>query len=235
MKKNKEINNDTRLNRIKKISKIIGNVGFFSFVGLLVLLSVVIGIDTHAGYTLPIFGYRSSVIVSTSMATVNEANTYITPEMKQLQVYDVVTTHVYKDYDSIQLYDILSYTSGNVLICHRVVDKYESDGVQYIVTRGDANSGNDTPFNFSLVRGKVVSITPKIGKFILFMQSGYVTLAICGTLFFVFLGMFIYSYKDKSEKKQVLENNNKVVDVQEPSIEDEENKESEEKDDKKER
>ncbi len=192
----------------KKV-KIIGNSIFFAIIAIIVTFSVWNFIDIRSGYKYPIFGMRTSVIVSPSMSTVNEANDYITEDMKQIQKYDVVTTVGYKSYDDIKIYDIATYYTGSKdLICHRVIDKYESDGKQYVVFRGDANTISDAPVSFDLVRGKVVSITPKVGHVVAFVQSPFLFIAIFGTIFFVALGMFIYDHEKGKKKAANQQNNN---------------------------
>ena len=191
------------MEKSKKV-KIIGNSIFFSIITLMVFFFVWNYIDIKSGYKYPIFGLRKSVIVSPSMATVNDANTYITPEMKQIKKYDVVTTKQYKSFDSIKQYDIATYFAGsNTLICHRVIDKYiDESGHKYVVFRGDANNTNDAPVSYSLIRGKVVSISRGTGRFVAFIQSPYFFLAIFGTVFFVSLGMFII---DRNKQQKALE------------------------------
>ena len=176
------------MEKSKKV-KIIGNSIFFSIITLMVFFFVWNYIDIKSGYKYPIFGLRKSVIVSPSMATVNDANTYITPEMKQIKKYDVVTTRQYKNFDAIKQYDIATYFAGsNTLICHRVVDKYiDENGNKYVVFRGDANNTSDLqPVTWSQVRGKVVSVSKGTGRVVLFFQSPYFLIAVCGSLFFVF-------------------------------------------------
>ena len=194
---------ENKKKKLFKVLKIVGNVALWCFVGTLVVFALVNGIDQHSGYKAPFFGYRKSVITSDSMSEVNEVNTYITDEMEQIQKFDVVTTKNYKSYDDIQLYDVLTYYSeSNGLICHRVIDKYEDNGEQYIVTRGDANNTDDEPINYSLVRGKVISVHKGTGHFVAFIQSGYFILALCLSIFFVCLGMFIFDFVGKKKKKE---------------------------------
>ena len=180
---------------------IIVDVIFIGVSGFMVLCFVWNFVDIRSGYQYPLFGQRSTVIVSESMATVNSANDYVTSDMKQIQKYDVITTKAYKSYEDIKIYDIATYYSNSKeLVCHRVVDKYESEGKQYIVFRGDANNIDDAPVSYELVRGKVTKITPKVGHVVAFIQSPYLFIALFGTLFFVFLGAFIITYKkDKKE------------------------------------
>ena len=191
----------------KRVLRIVSDVIFFSIIGIFVSYFLVNAIDQHTGYNLPFFGYRNSVIVSDSMSSVSPENDYITEEMQQLQKYDVITTKTYKSYDDIKLYDILTYSNGKTLVCHRVVDKYTDNGVNYVVTRGDANNVDDTPVAYKSVKGKVIKVTHKVGYLVLFFQSGYISLAIFGSLFFFFLGMYIYDHemdKKKAEEQKVV-------------------------------
>ena len=188
---------------------IIVDVIFFSIIGIMVFCFTWNVIDIKSGYRYPLFGQRSSVIVSPSMATVNNANKdYVTEDMKQIQKYDVVTTKQYKSFDDIEIYDIATYFSGGKdLICHRVVKKYidEETGKQYVIFRGDANNVDDAPVSYELIRGKVVKITPKVGHVVAFIQSPYLFIAIFGTLFFVFLGTFIATYKKNNKEPEKVE------------------------------
>ena len=201
-----EVKEQQEEKKVSKKEKIIGNVVFFTLISIMVTFFVWNFIDIQSSYKYPIFGTRTSVIVSPSMATVNDANKdYITSDMKQIQMYDVVTTVNYKSFDEIKIYDIATYYNGSKnLICHRVIDKYEDNGKQYVVFRGDANNLNDTPVSYDLVRGKVVNIVPKVGHVVAFVQSPYFSIAIFGTIFFVALGIFIAD-RQKNMKKAIAE------------------------------
>lgn len=186
--------------KISKKTKIICNSLFFTIIGLMIAFFVWNFIDIQSGYKYPAFGLRNSVIVSPSMATVNESNDYITSDMKQIQKYDVVTTINYKNFDDIEIYDVATYYNGSKdLVCHRVVNKYILEGKQYVIFRGDANNIDDAPVSYDLVRGKVVNIIPKAGHVVAFIQSPYLFIAIFGTVFFVALGIFIAD-RDKQKK-----------------------------------
>lgn len=189
--------------------KIIGNSIFFGLLTLIVAFSVWNFIDIRSGYKYPIFGMRTSVIVSPSMSTKNEANTYLTDDMKQIQKFDVVTTAPYKNFDDIKLFDVATYFNGTKeLICHRVVDKYEENGKQYIVFRGDSNNVSDAPVSYELIRGKVIAVTPKAGHFVSFVQSPYFFIAIFGTVFFVALGLFVINLGKEKKQSEVQNSNN---------------------------
>ena len=191
----------------KSVWRIIGDVVFWTIIAFLGSACLINGIDQMSGYKVPFFGYRRSVIVSESMSQANPNNTYLDESMHQIQKYDVILTKTYKSYDDIKLYDVITYySSKNGLVCHRVVDKYENESGKYLVTRGDANNDNDVPFEYSNVRGKVIRVTPKVGRVVLFMQSPYFLIAFFGSGFFILLGMFIYDYeKDKKKLAQTSE------------------------------
>ena len=207
------VNSEQEVQKPKKkkkgvsVFKIIGETLFWIFIGVFVLRFVSDGIDRHTNYSFALFGVRESVIVSESMSRPNESNTYLTEDMKQIQKYDIIVTRDYKSYESIKLYDVLTYISDNGLICHRVVALYEDEGNQYVVTRGDANNIDDDPVNYKLVRGKVVNVIPKIGQVSLFLQSPYFMIALFSSLFFIFLGTFIGDI-DKERKKRKAEKEN---------------------------
>ena len=184
--------------------------------GLFLLLITYSGLnfaDTRSGYTfLP---SHTCVIVSNSMSEVNPVNTYLDPNVQHIYKNDVIHTSNYASYDDINILDVLVYIGEKGdLICHRVIEKYTNpeNNIQYIVTRGDANSVNDTPFAYTQVRGKVSKVVPKIGGLILFLRSWYFIMALCFSVFFILLGSFIYNLKN--DKKTVTTDANKVIDTQ---------------------
>lgn len=219
---NIEVQNQDKTKEKKSPLKLVGEILVWTLIGLFVCYFVVNGIDRHTGYNVPFFGLRSSVVVSPSMQVANPENDYLNSSMKRIKKYDVITTFNYSSFDDIKLYDVLTYYSSIGLICHRVVDKYVAeDGQKYVVTRGDANNVDDAPVNYSLVRGKVILVTPAFGHFLLFVQSPYFILAFFGSAFFIFLGLYIIkSDKNKKQKKiEETKDNSEVVDTQEPEKE----------------
>lgn len=185
----------------KKILSIVGDIAFFAVIGFVALYAVFNGIDKHTGYKLPFFGTRSSVVITPSMSFKNKDNTYLTEDMDQIQINDLITTKMEK-YENIDVYEVITFYSNETLICHRVVAKYENENGKYLVTRGDANNTDDEPINYSLYRGTVIKVVPGAGKVVGFFQSPYLYLAICGTVFFVALGFFIYDINAKENKEK---------------------------------
>ena len=194
----------------KKIFSIIGDIAFLAVIGFVAAYAIFNGIDRHTGYKFPFFGTRSSVIITPSMSFKNPENTYLTDDMEQIQINDLITTKMEK-YEDIEIYDVVTFYSNDSLICHRVIDKYSTEDGQYLVTRGDANNADDEPVNFELYRGTLVKVIPGAGKVVGFFKSPYLYLAICGTVFFSALGFFIYDLttKDKKKSDKLLENDKK--------------------------
>lgn len=200
---NKDLNKAEQSKDVSKKKKILKYVlngvvwgvilGFLIYSGLKV-------IDVKTGYKL--LPNHSAVIVSDSMSYVNEANySYLDKDKTEpIKKNDVIHTSNFKNFDDVKVIeDVAIYLSKDgTLICHRVIDKYEDGGIQYIVTRGDANNVDDAPVNFDLVRGRVTSVTGG-GGVVLFFQSPYFVLALCGTGFFILLGYLIFNLK--TEKK----------------------------------
>ena len=185
----------------KILVKILSTLGW-AVIGLLFLVSSINLIDRFSGYNFPFFGLRANVIVSESMAVDYRGNTgeY---EFQQLQVNDVVVTYTI-GYNDIKIGDIVTFTSPRGLICHRVEEKYSSEGHNYLVTRGDSNNTSDTPIEFSQVKGKVINVIPKAGVVTSFIQSPFMLMATGFSAFIIFGTMFIYKYtEDKKQKNNV--------------------------------
>ena len=182
---------------------------FFSIIGEVILWALAIFclsssicniIDSRTNYGCSFFGYRTSVIVSESMQYRNPENAYLDDSLKQIAKYDVIIAKEV-GYEEIEIYDVVLHVAEEGLICHRVVNKYESDGVNYLVTRGDSNNLDDAPFAYSLCRGKIINVIPKLGQAVLFMQSGYFILGLFLSVFTVSGLCFLFSFLDKRENK----------------------------------
>lgn len=182
----------------KILVKILSTLGW-AVIGLLFLVSAINIIDRLSGYNFPFFGLRANVIVSESMA-VDYRGTTSNYEFKQLQVNDVVITYT-KGYDDIEIGDIVTFSSPKGLICHRVEEKYQSEGYNYLVTRGDSNNTSDSPIEFSKVKGKVVNVIPKAGLVTSFIQSPFMLMATGFSAFVIFGTMFVYKYTEEKKNK----------------------------------
>ena len=59
--------------------------------------------------------------------------------------------------------NVIQYWTEESMIIHRVTDVFQSGGVYYFTTKGDANSIQDDPISQDQVIGKVILTIPKIG------------------------------------------------------------------------
>ncbi len=128
-----------------------------------------------------IFGYGACVVVSGSMEPTISVNDLI----------------VVKEKTDLKVDDIVLYKDGESLVVHRIVNI--TNNGEIIVTKGDANKVNDTPFNRSEVVGEVMFHIPAIGRLVSFLQSpfGIITVLLLG--YAVYLGVSIVK---KSKTKE---------------------------------
>lgn len=56
---------------------------------------------------------------------------------------DVVVIEKDKDYDKIDIGQVIAYRKGNVIVVHRLIKKIEVDDKYYFYTKGDANESED--------------------------------------------------------------------------------------------
>ena len=120
----------------------------FSVIGTILIILVII---ICLGVTVPkLFGYSSYVVVSGSMEPAIPVNSLIyvkSCEPAELEQGDVILFYDSRD---------------GVPITHRVVEN-DTEG-QKIITKGDANNGNDIrPALYANVVGRVVGHIPGIG------------------------------------------------------------------------
>lgn len=191
--------------KVGRVFKIIGNVLFYTIVGSFILVALLNGVDRYTGYNVPFFGLHSAVIVSDSMHEKNPNNTYLTEDMVRYDKYDLITFQEVK-YEDIKVYDVVAYYYDDVLVCHRVIEKYQDtddSGVtkNYLITQGDSNNTPDTPFESSLVKGKVIWKIPGIGFIFAFTSSLYFWIGLFIALFFLFLGIYIFKYGRPKKKE----------------------------------
>ena len=185
--------------RKNKFISILGEAILWVLALFCISFAVINTIDAHTNYSCSYFGTRTSVVVSESMAYENPENEYLDGTMSRIKKYDVVFAKEVK-YEEINIYDVVLHVENGTLICHRVVDKYEYNGVSYLVTRGDSNNMDDAPFAYSSCRGKVMNVIPNIGEIVLFFQSGYFFLGLFFSIFLISLVLFLLSiYKNKHQ------------------------------------
>lgn len=189
---------NTKKKGIKKFFDVVFWIIAFFVVGF----SCVNIVDKTTSYSFPLFGYHNAVVLTNSMSEVLPMNeSYVPEDSIRIKRNDVIIIHEYKSYEEVEINDVCSYINQDgLLVCHRVIDKYETESGKYIITRGDNNTLDDNPFEFKAMRGKVVKVIPSIGLLALFFQSYYFLLAASGIAFFCFLGAYISKVVDEKEE-----------------------------------
>ncbi|NLK52748.1 MAG: signal peptidase I [Syntrophomonadaceae bacterium] len=110
-------------------------------------------------FSMGVFSYSPRVILSGSM-------------QPGINIGDIV---IIKEIDGSQakLGDIIMFPLNNMKVTHRVIAIQERDGKKYFTTKGDANSEPERdPVSEKNVKGKVVMVIPKVGKFTMLMRGG---------------------------------------------------------------
>ena len=126
---------------------------------ILAILGIVLGLNLYwfnaanlTGNQVPMpFGYGASVVLSGSMEPT-------------LSVGDLILIREEEQYHTD---DMVVYQTGRTAVVHRVVSIDE----ETVITRGDANNGNDEPFSVSLIKGKVFVAIPRLGHAVLALKS----------------------------------------------------------------
>lgn len=117
-------------------------------------------------------GYKNFIVLTGSMKPT-------------LNVGDIVFV---KETTNINEQDIISFKVENVIVTHRVAEIEKIDGKNFYITKGDANSDNDTELiSIEYVEGKYAFKIPLLGNIILFFQKpvGIAVLGIILTLIFI--------------------------------------------------
>ena len=125
--------------------------------GLIVTSAVSVAVIWFAVGLFPIF---PSVILTGSME-------------KAIMPGDVILVRKV-DAESIRVGDIILFDGGDKLpIAHRVIEITEDETGRQFITKGDNNISKDSePCHESQLRGKVVSVVPKIGVPVLYIRGG---------------------------------------------------------------
>lgn len=195
---------------MKKVLFVLETI-LFVFLAFITVKSVWSFIDAKTGYNCAFLGMRECVVVSDSMAFVDPSNKErLEGYTDQFKKGDVICTNSSYTYESLKAGDIITYKKpDSSLIVHRIVSKMNKEGVDGLITQGDANNVNDGFIDFKYVNGKVYKIIPNAGVFIGFMQSGYGMLGMFGIIFFVSLGYIIYDYSTYGKYRKIKTGYNK--------------------------
>ena len=151
---------------------------------LLVLIAVLVGVSVYSvnaamlsGNKLPMpFGFGVTVVLSGSME----------PE---ISVGDVL---IFLPSEQYEVGDVVVYQTQGISVVHRIISM-EGDEV---VTRGDANTGDDAPIHAKSIKGEVVCAIPLVGYIVCFIKTPIGTLALVG------LAILLLEVSFKKDKKK---------------------------------
>lgn len=130
-------------------------------------------------------GYKNFIVLTGSMKPT-------------LNIGDIVFV---KETTNIKEQDIVSFRVQNSVVTHRVVEIKEENGKTIYITKGDANSGNDTELlSIENIEGKYIFKIPFVGRIILFLQKPIGMIILC-LIFSIFL--MIESKKTKKIPKHM--------------------------------
>ncbi len=131
------------------------------------------------------FGYKNFIVLTGSMKPT-------------LNVGDIVFV---KETTDIKEQDIISFKINNTIVTHRIVEIKKEDDKTLYVTKGDANSGNDTELvSIEDVEGKYSFKILWIGNVILFLQKPVVLII----LFLILLVVLVIESKKPKRKPKHL-------------------------------
>jgi len=154
----------------------------------LVLFGLILGIHVYLSSAdgmpdnkLPMpFGYGAAIVLSGSMEPA-------------LNVNDLLIIHKAADYT---VGDIVVYQDAHNLIVHRIVE----DNGDTVVTRGDANSTEDSPIDKSSIKGVVVRCIPSLGVFANALKTpvGILLVLLCA---FLLIELSFHKEKESDEEQ----------------------------------
>ena len=77
------------------------------------------------------------------------------------------------DGSSVNIGDIVMYYSEDgINITHRVIEKVDGSGATQLITKGDNNPTADPKgISFEQVKGRVITVIPKLGKLALYIRN----------------------------------------------------------------
>lgn len=170
-----------------KISKKIFKTLFWIILSLIAIYSTIIIFQKIIWKEkIPNFmGYKNFIVLTGSMEPT-------------LNIGDIVFV---KETTNIKEQDIVSFRVQNSIVTHRVVEIKEENEKNIYITKGDANSGNDTELlSIENIEGKYIFKIPFAGRIILFLQKPIGIIILC-LIFSIFL--MIESKKTKKIPKHM--------------------------------
>ena len=163
---------------LEKIVKIAFNILIVVMVFLVIIVSYnFVQINVLKKQYSNFFGYTIFEITTGSMSGTIEIN-------------DVIIVKIMQD---VKKDDIITFQNKNEIITHRVI----AENNDTLITKGDANNGQDIPIKKDAVIGKVVKILPRFGIWIKVLSDTKVIGSIIITVV-----LFGFAVSNTKEEKQ---------------------------------
>lgn len=206
-------------NQDKKKKTNVVDIVLTTFGIILLLISTVGLVSKFISKDRLVFGFRSDVVLTDSMATLN-------PEVEedykekgwtnQIKVHDwIFTTKV--DESDLMVGDIVTYNNPIAgVTTHRIVGIKDVNGITYFTIRADgAKERNyDGDFKYESIIGKVTHNAGQFGQVIYFLQSIYGVILMVGLAIICFVYSF-FSDNEKTEKKKRIKTESSLEDTNE--------------------
>lgn len=127
--------------------------------GFILICNLIFIVKSHFQSDAPpaVFGITPMIVQSGSMSGTIEVDDLIfigSVEVEKLQTGDIV-----------------AFRSGNRIVSHRIVEIQSKEGGRLFLTKGDANNIEDDWIVENQIVGKYLGRIPKLGGFIVFLQS----------------------------------------------------------------
>ena len=168
---------------IKKIIKTILNIIIIFFViGVIAVIYNLFQVSILKKDYANFFGYAIFEISTGSMSGTMEIN-------------DVIIVKITKD---VHTNDVITFNKDGEIITHRIINE-EGDN---LLTKGDANNGEDAPIERNMVIGKVDRVLSKWGIWLKVLSDSKVISCIIITLVFFGLAITDDNIENENNKKR---------------------------------
>ena len=108
---------------------------------------------------------------------------------------------------TLEVGDIISFSDGNSVITHRIIEITEEDGQTAFVTKGDANNAADVNLaTYSQVEGIYTLKVNKIGHLAMFMQTPVGMIVFVAIPLFGFIIYDIIRRRIDAKREKIIEN-----------------------------
>ena len=142
---------------MKKIKKILNGIAWIILVCIAIYSTIIILQKIIWKNKTPSFlGYKNFIVLTGSMEPT-------------LNIGDIIFV---KETADIKQQDIVAFKVNDAVVTHRVVEIKKENEKTFYITKGDANSSNDTELlRIENIEGKYIFKIPFLGKAILFFQK----------------------------------------------------------------